>query len=340
MGMCLTWLSTCPLDLRKTKSKIYKNKVFIIIMIIFLYGEDLYRKKEKEKEIVSGYKEKHKSGINLKYFDCSKGDFSIKEIRLQSSQVSMFKEKKLYIFYNPFSKKEEFLKELKNFEKSEDVFLFIDEKMNEKDKLFKELKEKSSSQEFSFLGGLKLKNWVKKEFEKFGKKIKETEINYFILSVGSDLWLAHNEINKIANFSEKEEITKEDIETFLKKDIKNDIFKTIDAMGEKNKKTAIKLIRFHLEKGENPLYLLSMIIYQFRNILIIKDFITRGENYNSAFKKAKIHPFVFRKTYAQSLKFDLSELKKIYKKLLDVDLKIKTGKGDKEIEIELFVAGI
>ena len=44
-------------------------------MIIFLYGPDNYRSKEKLNEIILGYKKVHKSGLNLVNFDCNKNNF-------------------------------------------------------------------------------------------------------------------------------------------------------------------------------------------------------------------------------------------------------------------------
>lgn len=310
------------------------------IMIIFLYGKDTYRIREKTREIISRYGEKHKSGVNLRRFDCLRDNFSMKEIAVQSSQKSIFEEKKLYLLSGVFSKKDEFLEEIDSFVSSENIFLLSEEEVDEKEKTFKILKEKSSLQKFDFLSGANLKKWIKKEFEKYGKTIDEKALFLFASSVKGDLWKASNEIIKISCFSEKKEITEEDIKKLTCFDIKSEIFKTIDAIAEKKKKEAIGHIRSHIEKGENPLYLLTMIIYQFRNILTVKDLLERGEDYSSILKKTKMHPFVFRKTYSQSLKFTLPELKEIYKYLTKADLDIKTGKNQKELSLELLIAAL
>lgn len=309
-------------------------------MIIFLYGKDTYRAREKIKEIVFHYKKKHKSGLNLKYFDCLEKEFSFKEMEEGSFQFSMFKEKKLYVILNPFSKKKELEEKLDNFLKSEDIFLLYEKEADEKENIFKLLKEKASSQEFSLLKGPRLKRWIRAEFEKFQKEINEKALDFFALSVESDLWRARNEVVKIASFSDKKEIREEDIKAFLKPALKNEIFKTIDAIAEKDKKKAIKLIHFHIEKGEPLPYILSMIAYQFRNIIIVKDLIEREGNYAAALKKSKMRPFIFKKAYGQSLKFSLFELKKIYHRLTRADLEIKTGKAGKEMAIELLLADI
>ena len=44
-------------------------------MIIFLYGEDSYRSKEKLNEIINRYKESHKNELNLRRFEGEDLDF-------------------------------------------------------------------------------------------------------------------------------------------------------------------------------------------------------------------------------------------------------------------------
>ncbi len=309
-------------------------------MIILLYGKDNYRKKIKEKEIISSYNKKHKSGLNIKSFDFSKEDISIKEILSQSFQGSIFKEKKLIIISNSFSKKEEIKKEIKKIIETEDIFLLLEEEIKESDSLLKKIKESSSYQLFDNLKGLKLKKWIEEEFKKLEKEIEERELSLFsslVLKKGS--WEIYNEILKVSNFSEKK-IREEDIRVFLKEEIDLKIFDTIEAISEKKEKEAIKLLRNHIEKGENPIYILSMINYQFRNIIIIKDLIDKGYDYAKALKETKMNPFVFRKSYYQSLNFSTQKLRKIYSQLSKIDLDIKTGKTEKEAALELFIAFI
>ncbi len=72
----------------------------------------------------------------------------------------MFKEKKLAIINNLFSKiefKEKFLEKGKDFTKSEDIILIYQEgEINKNDSFFKFLKKNAKCQEFRLLGGLKL----------------------------------------------------------------------------------------------------------------------------------------------------------------------------------------
>ena len=307
-------------------------------MIIFLYGKDTYRMGEKLKEIVERYKKVHKSGLNLKYFD----DFA--NFKDEIRQTSMFKEKKLAVVTNIFANpdfKEKFYQSKKDFLISEDIILIYEEKeFNKNNSLFKFLKKNAKSQEFKFLTGQGLKTWIKKEFDKYGTKIDSGVLEKLIEYIGNDLWQMSNEIRKLASFRNNKEVRVEDIKLLIKSKIETDIFKTIDAIADKNKKQALNLLHKHLEKGDSPLYLLSMINYQFRNLLIVKDLIEKHKPYNIILKRSGLHPFVVRKTYYQSQKFTFQELKKIFQKIFKVDLDIKTGKIQPEIALDLLIAEI
>ncbi len=100
------------------------------------------------------------------------------------------------------------------------------------------------------------------------------------------------------------------------------------------------MIHKHLEKGDSALYLLSMINFQFRNLLIIKDLIENNKPYNVILREAKLHPYVIKKSYLQTNKFTFQKLKKIYQKIFEADIQIKTGQLIPETALDLLVAGI
>lgn len=308
-------------------------------MIIFLYGQDNYRSKRKLKELIEHYRKIHKSGLSLKYLDIQK--LSFKELEDELKQTSIFKEKKLLVLMNVFSNiefKKIFVKKGKKFIDSENTLLFYEpDKVDKRDALGKFLNKHAKSQEFQLLEGLKLRNWLKKEFQERKAKIKEQALDKFITFVDNDPWQMINEVQKLAHFKNGKEIEVKDIELLIRPKITLDIFKTIEAIASKDKKRALKLLRNHLKKGDNPFYLFSMINYQFRNLLIIKDLLVRNL---SPYSSTGLHPFVVKKSCDLARKFDFSELKKIYQRLLRVDLSIKTGKSDPEAALDLLITEI
>jgi DNA polymerase-3 subunit delta len=316
-------------------------------MIIFLFGQDTYRSRQKLNEIIESYRKVHKSGLNLRYIDGE--DFSFEDIKNESQTVSMFDEKKLIIFKNALvnlKNEDKALDFIKKLNSSKDIIVVYEEKeADERLSLVKFLKKEGKVQEFELLEGQRLKNWVKNQIENQGVKIDSTALEMLINYVGNDLWWMKNEIEKLANYKKDKKIEAADVELLVKPKIEPEIFKTIDAIAFNNnqwsgKRQALKLLHEHLEKGDHPLYLLSMINFQFRNLLIIKDLMEKNIPYYSISKITKMHPFVVRKTYEQANKFTLRELKKIYQKIFQVDLSIKTGKIDPTTALDFLIVSI
>lgn len=306
-------------------------------MIIFLYGEDTFRSKQKLNEIVESYQKKYPKGLNFKIFDLKEKDSQ--EIRDEVRSVSMFRDKKLFLLKNAFSNKEfqeSFLKDAKSFLSLKDIFVFLEEGASKRGKLFNFLLKNAKSQEFSPLQGIQLKNWIKGEFKKYKCEVGEKELVKLAEFIGNDLWRFSNEIRKLASFSSK--ISEKEIDLLIDSKIESDIFKTIDAIASKNRKLALTLIHKHLAKGDSPLYLLSMINFQFRNLLMVKDLIEEGRSFYSISQVTQLHPFVVKKSYSLADKFTFEELKKIYQRIFQVDFDIKTGKIKPEISLDLFLA--
>lgn len=315
-------------------------------MIIFLYGPDTYRSQRKLNEIVEHYQKIHKSGLNLKFFDEKTGDF--KEFQNEIKSVSMFAEKKLIVLEGVFANqdfKENFLKNYKELVDSKDIILFYEKKeISPAEPLLKFLKKYAKCQEFELLDVQRLKNWAKKEVENYGAKIDECALQLLVDFIGNNLWQMENEIKKLVSYKNKKTIEEKDVRLLVKPKIETDIFGTIDALASKNKKRALKFIRAHLERGDSPYYLFSMINFQFRNLLIMKPYELKRESYGytiqTSAKQLGVHPYVAKKAMEQARKFSFDELKKIYRKIFQIDLAIKTGKIEPETALDLFVAEI
>ena len=308
-------------------------------MLILLYGEDNYRLRQKLKEIKESYQAKHKSGLSLAFF--REGESDLDKIREKVEAVSMFDEKKLIVLEDLFQNKDfqenffDYAKERK-LKDDEDVVIVV----CHEDKLaVSRIKNKFSMiEEFSLLSGPALTSWAKKEFKKNEAEINSEAFKKLIAYVGNDLWRLSGEINKLVNYRGGEEIKEEDIDLLVKANLDANIFKTLDALAQRDKKTALWLIHEHLERGDNEMYLLSMLAYQLRNLIRLKDLIERGEPYYSLSQKSGLHPYVVKKSSEQLRNFTLDDFKKIYRRLAEIDFKIKVGLTDGPTAIDLLVA--
>lgn len=310
-------------------------------MIFFLFGQDTFRSQEKLKEIFVHYKKIHKSGLNLKILDLKEKSFE--DFKQELSFSPMFSEKKLIVLKNVFSNKdfqEKFLKEIEKFIKPSEIILFYEEREVKENNFLKAIKKYGKCQEFKPLEEWQLKIWLKRKVKGFGGEIKERAIQKLIEFVGNDLWLMSNEIQKLLNYKKEKVITEEDVTLLVRPKVEIEIFKTIEAIAKKNKKMALKLIKNHLIRGEKAGFLLAMMKYQFKNLLVIKDFLERKVPPLTIFKKIQLPYQIFQKQLTLARRFQLSELKTIYQKIFKTDLAIKVGKIEPETALDLLIAAI
>ena len=350
-------------------------------MIIFLYGQDTYRLREEMRKIVEEYKkprldsrldsaERAARQANPDWMDFVRIDANDKQVEILSElkqitdTVSMFSSQKLVIIDNIFEANQdiqeeilEFLKK-RNLEKTSDItIIFCDEETDSQSALFKYLQSKAECKEFKLLQGAQLRNWIKDYVVKQGSKIDSQTIYKLIEYIGNDLWRMENEINKLITYKmgdvrrptsnmldvARPTLTVADIELLSRPEVDLKIFDLGDAVGQKNKAKAIKLLNQQIEEGENESYLLSMIASQIRNLIKVKSFLQINANIKDSrmlANKLGIHPFVAQKSSQQARNFTIEELKKIYHQLMAIDFESKIGKTDPKTALELFISNL
>lgn len=306
-------------------------------MLIFLYGPDTYRLKQNSEIVLDNYRKKHPGGIFFK-FDLSNADEIIKvEDAVKSG--SLFGEVKLIVLKNIFSNKSaaDRIGELissQNILKEKSVVLLFVENQDEKElvknkNLFGLLTQKDNVvRKVEYLGGENLERWVKNEFVLRKCSADTDAIKYMIINTGNDSWALVNEIEKLCNFKVGGIIKKEDVSLLGFKKMDLNIFDFVDAIAGKNRTKAYEVLFKEIKNGRDPYYLLTMMVYGFRNLIVIKDLQKRGYPESEIAKKTKINPFVIKKTIKSPIQLD--EAIKKHGLLFAMDTGFKTGKTDLE----------
>lgn len=314
-------------------------------MVIFLYGPDTYRLNAKLDGVIEAYRQK-KQGINFKVFDaidCDADEF-LRELR----QDSLFREKKLFVAKGIIANKEFKESIIENagvlFASAHNIVLCQEGKVLKADRLLGAMVKKGAQiQAFELLGGAKLVAWAIHEFKALNRQIEPQALEMLIDRTGSDLWRLANEIQKLCHRRKSGTISVRDVEETVRPAIETNIFKTIDALAQRDKKAAIGLLHEHIQDGDHPIYLLAMVASQFRNLLLVKESLSESGGYAAGQNMAArlgIHPYVFGKTVQQSGRFTLSELKSIFNKIAKADRQIKTGTIDPLAGLDILVAGL
>lgn len=323
-------------------------------MIIFLFGEDTYRSTQKLEELKAKFmREVDSTGMNLVSLDGAKLKFE--EFNQQVKASPFLARKRMVIIKNLISenKSKEIQKEvaslldedLKNKE-DENILIFWESitkpKSEAKNALWKRLAKEKFAQEFEPLKPTQVSSWVEKEIKNRGGKIERSAVILLSATVGNDLWQMSNEISKLLNYAQGKIIIASDVDNLVKAKFDENIFNLVDALGNKNKKLALKLLSDQFSLDTNELELLATLIWQFKNLLLIKDLqkekphITQTE----IARQIGIHPFVALKSLERVKNFSLEQLKSIYNQLLQIDYKIKTSATKPRLLFDLLIAQI
>ena len=294
-------------------------------MIFLLYGKEEYLAHRKLQEIWEAYRASGKTRFGAKRMQAS--ELSLEELKNELESQSLFHEKKLLVLEGLFGQKqlkEHVLKLAEPLAKAPSVILVLLERgeISASDSLLKVLRSLATVHEYKELDAVKLDQWIAKETKELGVDIAKEARLFLVQEAGHDLWRLSQELAKLAAFKRGETIEKKDVAAIIPEAaLAGDIFVTLDAIAAKNKTKAFNLIHRHIEKGESPIYLLSMFHFQIRSLL-----------------EAKEQGFGRHAKLAAALSAE--ELKNMHWLLLQTDCAMKTGQLDPEAGLDVFLMSV
>ena len=316
-------------------------------MLIFLFGEDTYRSRKKLQALKEKFFEPQRGNFNL--FHLGAEEVTPESLKKVFCSQQLFSQKKLTIIENPFSLKKDLIEKISDFihgidrDKNNNLILFETKierrKLNQTTKkLFDKLKKIKYSQEFPFLSPWQLKAFIKKNFLK-DVTIEEKALDLLIEFLGNNLWAIKNELDKLISLHQRKKIINEEEIKKLVLKTNQEIFKLIDAIGDKRKKMALKLLNEQIEAGISIEDILYLVGRQYGIILKMKAFLHQNTQKNifEFSKKIGIHPYVAQKAKEEEKQYSFEELKKIYRNLLKIDFLRKTNPIDPKILLNLLI---
>ena len=321
-------------------------------MILFLYGADTFRSRQQLKKMVEKFKaDRDPQGYNTTVLNCADTKNTDGQILEQFVAIPFLAEKRMLVLENLLSAtgrgdlQEEILKRIKEKKNNDSTVLLFWEgegvpKTKVSKELFEILKKEKFAQEFALLAGVKLVEWVESEYASRGGKISRYAAQYLAQNIGGDMWRLNSVIDQLVAYKNGSEIELTDTHLFLEEKIDDNIFNLVDAIVAGQQKKSFEMIQEQYRKGEDAGYVFSMLLRQFRILLEIRDLYEREDCLPSDIiaKKLDLHPFVVKKSLPFVKRYTLQNLKDIYQRLLEIDIKTKTGQGDQSLMLDLFVS--
>jgi DNA polymerase-3 subunit delta len=144
---------------------------------------------------------------------------------------------------------------------------------------------------------------------------------------------------------ERATITEADVAQLTHYVPEESVFALVDALGQRDGRTAARVLHQLLDAERDTtsgaMGLFAMIVRQFRLLIQAREFLAMGRGRGPALaKELRVHKFVAGKLEKQSRNFTLEDLEAIYRRLLDLDRRIKTGKIDPVLALDTLIAGL
>ena len=198
-------------------------------------------------------------------------------------------------------------------------------------------KKQAHVKEFPKLKPRDLPAWIQKRVQLKNGKMELPAAHALADHIGADLRLLDNEIEKLITYQRGATVTANDVRELVAAVRESNVFDFVDALGKRQAKTALDLLHHQLEHGNDALPLFGMMVRQFRLLLQMKDLAMRGMTLDAANQQMKMHPFAAQKMWEQSTNFSLPRLEEIYRRLLETDIAIKTGRSEPLVALDVLV---
>ena len=285
----------------------------------------------------SGPLRKALSEASMLRVDAEEGGLEALSGSLESG--SLFAERRLVVVEHAMKADEAvqlFLQErLERLAASKDVFIFW-EAIAElpEHKLASELKDRAAKvQEFKKPSKAASERRLSETLKEKGVSLTVFQKEELLARAGDNLWRLESELEKMLLDVEKRE-------TSAAKAASPNIFALTDALGAKDKRRALWLMYRFTEDGIQPERMFWTVAWHLKNLVVFRSFLDAGHDVAYAIKATKQNPFVVKKGMEQARKFTRTELGRLYRQLVDLDLDAKRNKADMALGLERLVLSI
>lgn len=218
------------------------------------------------------------------------------------------------------------------------VFIAPYEKLDERKKITKVMKEKSVMLHAETPKENDLAVWIRNEVKAFEKNITDDAVDKLIEMVGANMLQLQIEIEKISLYlGEDHQISVHLVEELVAKTLEHDAFKMLNAYLSHNSAEALHIYHDLLRQKEEPIKLVGLLASNIRTMNNVYYLQKKGYHPNQISKQLKIHPYRVKLMLENRERPSEERLLKALNKLSEIDLKLKSVSGNRERYLEMFL---
>lgn len=290
--------------------------------------------------------------------DLNVGRFNMEEVTVQTAvadaeSVPFFGDKRLVIIDKPYfltgekekSKLDHQLDTLQQYLEHplESTILVIFapyEKLDSRKKVVKQLKKSAVLIDVNPLDERGTRQWIQQVLKHEAITMDDDTLRHFLEKTQYSLTQAMTELNKLTVAAlDTRHITTELVDALVAKSLEQNIFELNDAVLNKQTEKALQLYRDLLLQKEDPLKMNGILLGQLRLLLQVSYLLKEGYHEPEMQKALSTHPYRIKLALQQARRFRIQDLERAYTQLVECELALKSGKGIRDMQFELFVLG-
>lgn len=305
--------------------------------VYLLYGEERY--------LIRQYRDKLKKAIidpedtmNIASYEGS--DIDVKELIISADTMPFFAEHRLIMVQDSrlFKKNTELLAEYFENIPETTYFVFVEDEVEEKTKIFKAASKFGSTVKFTTPKEDILKKWIIGRIGKEGKDITQAAYQSFINKTGTDMENIEKELEKLICYTmDKKAIEVADVEAVTTEQISSKIYELVNIISNHQQKQALDMFYDLLSQKEKPSRILYSLTKHFDTLLTIKIMSNQGFHTREMEDRTGLKDWMIRRYMGQTKAFSIEVLKKAVQDGVDYETAIKTGHIEEQLAVELFI---
>lgn len=194
--------------------------------------------------------------------------------------------------------------------------------------------------QFSPMGDIALEKQIIAWAEKNGCKLTSINASKIISSVGTDMNLLRNEIDKLSAYANGEEITLQIIDLLCPKNTETRIYALADSISTNDFNSAYRQLELLLGKNEKPEIILSVLSSAFVDMYRMRAASEAGKTISQVaadFKYGK-REFLLKNARNNVRKYSTETLREILEIILNADIRLKSTSAAPGIILETMIA--
>lgn len=220
-------------------------------------------------------------------------------------------------------------------------FVFTEDEVDKRSKLYKTVHTKGYAAEFATQDENTLKRWVAGNLAREGKRVTEDTVQLLLSKAGTDMENIHMELEKLICYClDRDTVTSKDVEAVCVTRAANHIFSMIDAIALGQPRRALELYYDLLTLKEPPMRILFLIARHCNMLLQVKELKNKGFDGRAIASKIGIAPFLVGKYGNQAAKLKASALRAAVEACVEAEEAVKTGRMDDRMSVEILILSV